>query len=132
MPWRRAGLLALGLLMVSGAHAHGDWPPRHGGLMNEGGETSFELVRRGRDVILYVEDHGTPVPTQGAKGVLTVSRGERAWSAEIKATGDNRMASRLAQPLLGRGAAVASIDGPGVRPAAAASARQAPGRGSAP
>jgi hypothetical protein len=86
-------------LAAAPVHAHGDWPPKHGGLMNEGGETSFELVARGTKVILYVEDHGTPVSTQGAKGTLTVTRGSETWSGEITRLGDNRLESRLTRPL---------------------------------
>jgi len=46
------GFLAALLILLAGfanrmAWAHGDWPPLHGGIMNTGGETSFELVRAG-------------------------------------------------------------------------------------
>lgn len=92
-------LVALALCCAGPLHAHGDWPPKHGGQMNEGGETSFELVARGRTVVFHVEDHGTPVTTQGAKGVLTVTWGERTWSSDVRASGGNRLASRIERPL---------------------------------
>jgi hypothetical protein len=95
----RGLLVAIIAIAAAPAHAHGDWPPKHGGLMNEGGETSFELVARGTKIILYVEDHGTPVSTQGAKGTLTVTRGSKTWSAEITRLGDNGLESRLTRPL---------------------------------
>jgi hypothetical protein len=96
---RHAAVCLALLLAAAAACAHGDWPPKHGGQMNDGGETSFELVARGRDVVFYVEDHGTPVPTQGTKGVLTVTRGERVWLSDIRAASGNRLSSRLVQPL---------------------------------
>ena len=99
-PWRRfAALLAVSLLAATAALAHGDWPPKHGGQMNDGGETSFELVSRGRALTLHVEDHGTPVLTQGAAGSLTVTRGERTWTSGLKAAGTNQLSSQLALPL---------------------------------
>ena len=96
---RCALLLAAVLLAATHAAAHGDWPPKHGGQMNDGGETSFELVSRGRALTLHVEDHGTAVATLGAAGVLTVTRGEKVWKTELKATGSNQLGSRLAAPL---------------------------------
>ncbi len=81
------------------AAAHGDWPAKHGGQLNDGGETSFELVSRGRALTLHVEDHGTPVPTSGAAGVLTVTRGQRSWTSALKAAGANRLSGQLEQPL---------------------------------
>ena len=93
-------LLVLGVLsalfaIATPATAHGDWPAKHGGLMNEGGETSFELVVRGRQVVLHVEDHGTPVDTKGARGILVIARGDQTWRSEIKAIGGNRLKSVL-------------------------------------
>lgn len=97
---RLLATLALALpIGAAPAWAHGDWPAKHGGLMNDGGETSFELVARGTQVVLHVEDHGTPVATQGAKGTLTVTRGTQTWSAPITAVGDNRLESRMPRPL---------------------------------
>ena len=92
-------LLVATLLAAAGAAAHGDWPPKHGGQMNDGGETSFELVSRGLALTLHVEDHGTPVATLGAVGTLTVTRGERTWKTALKAPGGNQLSSRLSTAL---------------------------------
>jgi hypothetical protein len=48
-------------------------------------------------VVLHVEDHGTPLDTQGARGVLVIQRGGQTWSSEIKAIGGNRLKSVLAR-----------------------------------
>ena len=93
--WLAAGLLAT----VVPANAHGDWPAKHGGVMNDGGETSFELVARNRKVLLFVEDHGEPVDTKGAQGLLTVTQGERSWNADIRTTGGNRLEATLLREL---------------------------------
>ena len=72
---RQGGIRLLLALMLAGlpwaAYAHGDWPPKHGGVMNDG-ETSFELVERGDGVLVYVEDHGEPVRTASSKPTLVV------------------------------------------------------------
>ncbi|MCZ2496151.1 hypothetical protein GN316_05225 [Xylophilus sp. Kf1] len=75
-------LRSLGLSVVmaaalapAGAAAHGDWPARHGGVMNDGGETSFELVREKSAIVAHVSDHGEPLEVQGAKPELQIRRG---------------------------------------------------------
>lgn len=98
--WSVPVVIVAVLLAAAGARAHGDWPPKHGGIMNDGGETSFELVARGRTAVLHVEDHGSPIPTQGAKGTLTITRGDSTWTSEIRAVGGNRLETRLPQSLV--------------------------------
>lgn len=90
---RRVGTALLILAVTTAAAAHGDWPPKHGGIMNDGGETSFELVvSRGKGkATLYVEDHGTAVPTQGARGTFSVTRGATSRSVDLRAAGANRL-----------------------------------------
>lgn len=73
------------------ATAHGWWPPKHGGLMNLGGEISFELVAADQGLTIHVEDHGIPVPTTGALGELTVSGPQGRRSVPIADAGDNRL-----------------------------------------
>ena len=62
------------------ARAHGDWAPLHGGVMNEGGETSFELVGGPQGTTFYVSDHGTPRRTAGSTGSVAVVRDGRAFA----------------------------------------------------
>jgi hypothetical protein len=94
-----SGLAAALLLLAGAAFAHGDWQPKHGGVVSDG-ETTFELVAKGRNVVLHVEDHGAPVNTSGAHGVLTVTRGTANWSANIRAIGDNRLSVHLPRALM--------------------------------
>ena len=83
----RAVLCAATVSLCATALAHGDWPPKHGGLMNEGGETSFELVQQRGGLHFYAEDHGTAVPTQGSKAVLTRTRAGSVATFEAKPVG---------------------------------------------
>ncbi len=67
--------LVVGLCVLAApiaAWSHGDWPPKHGGLMNEGGETSFELVQKPEGIHFYVSDHGEVMETADSKATLTV------------------------------------------------------------
>lgn len=82
--------LALAVFCTA-ASAHGDWPPKHGGQMNDGGETSFELVARGRRLTFHVEDHGTELATQGATGTLTITRGNTRYDAPLTPLGRNQL-----------------------------------------
>jgi hypothetical protein len=75
--------------------AHGDWPPKHGGQMNDGGETSFELVAKGHAVVFFVEDHGTPMPMQGSAGTLTLTRSDRQWTVDVVPGTGNQLSARL-------------------------------------
>lgn len=67
-------ILAVLVVCANPAQAHGDVEPKHGGIMNTGGEFSFELLRHKDGLTFYVEDHGVPVSTKGAKGTVTVTR----------------------------------------------------------
>lgn len=72
------------------AFAHGDWPPKHGGVMNDG-ETSFELVQRRDGLHFYVEDHGELVRTAGSTPTLIVRRNGTENSHAGKPQGDNAL-----------------------------------------
>jgi len=90
---RRAFAASLVLLVFRPAFAHGDREPRHGGLLSIGGEISFELVRKGDDLVFYVDDHGTPVPTDGAIGTLEVRSGSGVRTVPVKAAGGNALSA---------------------------------------
>lgn len=98
-PWadrrrRTIGPLVLAwLLSVSGmVCAHGYFPPKHGGLMSEGGEISMELVTQAARTVLYVEDHGKPVPTAGATGAIALGTiGATQQVLALVGDGDNRL-----------------------------------------
>jgi hypothetical protein len=94
-------------IALPGAFAH-DSPARHGGVVRTVGDLHFELVARGGDTIIYVEDHGKPVPTAGMSGKLTILTGKEASEAPLAPAGENRLEARGVK--LGSGAkVVASI-----------------------
>ncbi|WP_420223428.1 hypothetical protein [Pigmentiphaga litoralis] len=75
-------------LLCSLAFAHGDWPAQRGGIMNEGGETSFELIQKGKATTVCLSDHGKPVATRGASGTLQVTRAGKETRHDIKTVAD--------------------------------------------
>lgn len=78
--------LALALFPV-GVCAHGDWPPRFGGVMNDGGETSFELLRDSRGIVAHVSDHGEPLEVTGSSPELQIRRGADRMIVKGRARG---------------------------------------------
>lgn len=66
----------LALLVPLAAWSHGDWPPKHGGTMNKGGETSFEMVPLREGLKFYISDHGEDVKTGGSEASLSLKRGD--------------------------------------------------------
>ncbi|MBC7940737.1 MAG: hypothetical protein H7Z19_13385, partial [Chitinophagaceae bacterium] len=70
---------------------------KHGGQVNDDqGEMNFELVSRGRNLVVHLEDHGTPVVTRGASAVVLVKReGGSDWTTKLRTAGDDRFTATL-------------------------------------
>jgi hypothetical protein len=86
--------LALCLLVTAvpvAGWSHGDWPPKNGGIMNKGGETSFELVQRSDGIHIYVEDHGEIVLTTGSNASLTVANGKQTKTYQGQSSAKNKL-----------------------------------------
>lgn len=90
--WPALAWALLAAICCTGAWAHGVPKPRHGGMVDIGGEISFELVRKGRSVEIYIEDHGKPVATAGATGELLLDSETGRAIAALKAAGANSVA----------------------------------------
>lgn len=99
----RQGLCAaLGALVISTvAVAHGVPQPKHGGIVDVGGEMSLELVREGAQSVVYVEDHGKPVDTRSAVAEVLLHSETGRSIGTLKAGGANRLIGRL--PALRKG-----------------------------
>jgi len=85
---------AVGLCFLAApvaAWSHGDWPPKHGGVMNEGGETSFELVQRSDGIHVHVSDHGEAMETAGSTATLTVVNSEQVQTFKGSPRGKDMM-----------------------------------------
>ncbi|GIZ53289.1 hypothetical protein [Noviherbaspirillum aridicola] len=91
------------------ALAHGE-AARHGGIVQESSSgISLELVNRDGKTLLYVEDHGKPVPTAGASGKLTVLHGGARAEVPLEPAGGNALVAK-GDARLGAGAkAIASV-----------------------
>lgn len=93
----RMALWPLVAAWLSGiAFAHGVPVPKHGGLVDVGGEVSFELVMKGREARIYIEDHGKPVATRGAVGELLRGRETGPRLAALREDGANTVVGRTA------------------------------------
>jgi hypothetical protein len=51
---------------------HGDFPPQRGGISTWAGETTLEFVFRDGKALVYIDDHGKPLPVKGAEGTLVL------------------------------------------------------------
>jgi hypothetical protein len=89
-----AVLLGSSLVVASAALAHSGQQPKHGGIVRDASELSFELVPQAEGALLYVEDHGKPLATQGMSGKLTVLNGSQKSEAELKPAGDNKLEAK--------------------------------------
>ncbi len=109
-------LMALMLGLASLAHttaawAHGDARARHGGIVQQASDLSFELVSDARGAAIYVEDHGQPMAPTGMSGKLTVLKGADKTDYPLTVTADRFEAAGAQLP---KGAkAVAVIHGAG-------------------
>ena len=107
-------VLAFSWLAITGAYAHGEHKPKHGGLVGRGDEdVVVEFVVAKRRVVVYIDDEqGEPVETKDVQGTLTmvvpqqpdrsvklVPEGVNKLAAEgIEAIGGGRLIARLTFP----------------------------------
>lgn len=104
-------LLGASLATAGVAIAHGGAKARHGGVVQAASDLDFELVPQADGVIVYVEDHGKPLATEGMAGKLTVLNGSQKAEAELKPAGENRLEAKGVK--LDKGAkAVAALSTP--------------------
>ena len=85
-------LVAFAACVLAGAAAgHGVPKSKHGGWVDTGAETSFELVRSGREVTVYIEDHGKPVSTSGGRGEILLGSERGKPLARLTPAGANTL-----------------------------------------
>ena len=75
--------------------AHGGATAKHVGVVATASDLSFELVSSPDGAVIYVEDHGKPMPPTGLKGKLTVLNGAEKSEADLVVTGDKLEAKGL-------------------------------------
>ncbi len=105
--------LVLSCLSMNPAQAHGDAKPQHGGIVQKANDLSFELVAQADGAMIYLMDHGKPMPSKGITGKLTVLQGSTKVEVDIKEAGDNILG--VSGVKLGKGnklvAALSNVDG---------------------
>lgn len=89
------GAALAALVIATAATAHGVPKPKHGGIVDVGGEMSLELVSEGPQSVVYVEDHGKPVDTRGAVAEVLLGSETGRILGTLKATGANRLQGKL-------------------------------------
>jgi hypothetical protein len=87
-------VLGASLLAATAVLAHDGAKAKHGGIVVAAIELSFELVTQADGAVIYVDDHGKPLATQGMTGKLTVLKGSEKSEAELKPVGDNKLEAR--------------------------------------
>src|SRR5947207_1303895 len=60
-------------VLMPASMAHGDFPPKRGGILVNAGEMTLEFVVRDGMVVVYLDDHGEPVRAQGAEATLVLT-----------------------------------------------------------
>jgi hypothetical protein len=89
------GCCALGF---QAAHGHGAPTPQHGGVVQVVDDVGFELVAAGDTAVLYITDHGMPVPVEGMTGKLTVLSGSQKTEADLAVAGKTLEAKGIKLP----------------------------------
>ncbi|MBY0410395.1 MAG: hypothetical protein K2Q97_09770 [Burkholderiaceae bacterium] len=87
-------LVFIALAYSACAGAHGLAKPKHGGLVDNGGEVTFELVQKKSTITIFVEDHGKPVATKGATGELLVGSETGKRIATLVPSGPNSVSGK--------------------------------------
>jgi len=102
-------------LLIHPVYAHGPAPAAaHGGQVQEAAEHWVELVVRGDQVTVYVnEADSKPLPAKEWTGKATVLAGNKTEAVALIAAEDNSATGKLAAPATGRVTAVLqlTIDG---------------------
>lgn len=109
-------LAALLAVAVTGlAQAHGA-KPKHGGTVQTVNDIAYELVAKDGKAVIYIDDHGKEVATQGATGKLTILTGTQKAEFELQPSGTNTLSSAGEVKLEPKSKAVASITLAGKEP----------------
>ncbi len=92
------------------AFAH-EAPARHGGVVRTVNDLQYELVQKGPDALIYIDNHGKTVPTAGMTGNLVVLQGAEKTEFKLEPTDENQLVAKGAKARSGA-KAVAVINAP--------------------
>lgn len=111
MQKRHAIAALLGLSMIGfNAHAHGAPKPQHGGVVQVAADLGFDLVGRGAQAQIFVDDHGKPFNVSQMTGQLTVLQGATRTQAPLSPAGPNMLQANV--QLAAGARAVATLNRP--------------------
>jgi len=100
--------LALAVAAPAFAHAsHGE--PMYGGVVAEAGMFQGELVARARQLVVYITNHGEPVPTAGAQAKATLLAGGQKTELALAPAGENQLTATASAPLPAGARAVVAV-----------------------
>lgn len=86
-------VVALAIALSSPLEA-GEVKPRHGGVVKEVREVSYELVARPDAIAIYVSDHGKKIATEGATAKVTLLQGNDKTEVVLSPAGDNKLEAK--------------------------------------
>lgn len=90
-----AVITSFSLICAPPALASGDdHAPKFGGIVAEGKAFDAELIAKPELITVHVRDHGKPMPTQGARGKITMLTGANKTVTELSPAGDSRMEAK--------------------------------------
>ena len=78
-------------VFAGAGHDHG---PKYGGVVREVKNVTYELVAKPDSLTLYVNDHGKPVPTQGAQAEAVIYASNEKTTVKLDPAGENRMMAK--------------------------------------
>lgn len=80
---------------------------QRGGIVRTVSDRQYELIVKGSDATIFVDDHGKPLSTAGMTGKLTALMGKETTEAELRTAGDNRLEAKGLK--LGSGARIVAV-----------------------
>lgn len=97
-------------------HAHELSQPQYGGTVAEVQGVTYELLVRPDGAVIYVTDHGRPVPTRDADGSIVLLSGARTAQVALVPTGLNELRGQANLKTFGSAKALATIALAGRKP----------------
>ena len=79
---------------ASDPHKHVDAKPKHGGMVKEVNDVTYELVAKPEMIAVYVEDHGKPLDLKGATGKVTLRAGNNRKEVALTPAGGNKLEAK--------------------------------------
>ncbi len=111
-----AAATAAGLLLPAAVQAHAKHgQPQHGGLVAEAGAFQGELVAKGRQLTLYVTNHGEPLAMAGGSAKATLLAGADKSELAFAPAGANQLTATSPAPLAAGTKAVVTVKLPNGR-----------------